>query len=84
MRWIKLKNKKIISLNKLPIGKTGYVDSLLSLGNERRRMLDLGIVPNTKIEVLYKSPTGDPTAYFIRGTVIAFRKEDAEKIHVKI
>lgn len=79
-----MKNKKIISLNKLPIGKTGYVDSLLSFGNERRRMLDLGIVPNTKIEVLYKSPTGDPTAYFIRGTVIAFRNEDAEKIHVKI
>lgn len=79
-----MENKGIISLNKLPTGKTGYVDTLLSQGNERRRMLDLGIVPNTKIEVLYKSPTGDPTAYFIRGTVIAFRSEDAEKIYVKI
>ena len=74
--------KDIISLNKLPIGKIGYVDSLLSDGNERRRMLDLGVVPNTKIEALYKSPAGDPIAYFIRGAVIALRNEDAQKINV--
>ena len=72
----------VISLNKLPIGKIGLVDSLLSNGNERRRMLDLGVVPNTKIEVLYKSPSGDPIAYFIRGAVIALRNEDAQKIYV--
>lgn len=74
--------KDIISLNKLPIGKIGLVDSLLSDGNERRRMLDLGVVPNTKIETLYKSPSGDPIAYFIRGAVIALRNEDARKIYV--
>lgn len=75
-------DKDVISLNKLPIGKTGYVNYLLSNGTERRRMLDLGVVPNTKIEALYESPTGDPIAYFIRGAVIALRSEDAKKIYV--
>ena len=74
--------KDVISLNKLPIGEIGCVDSLLSYGNERRRMLDLGVVPNTKIEALYKSPAGDPIAYLIRGAVIALRCEDAQKIYV--
>ena len=46
-------------------------------------MLDLGIINNTNIEVLQKSPYGDPTAYFIRGAVIALRDEDAKKIIVK-
>lgn len=77
-----MNNKNSISLSKLPVGKKGVVNHLISLGNERRRMLDLGIVPNTKIEALYKSPSGDPIAYFIRGAVIALRSEDAEKILV--
>ena len=71
------------SLNYLPEGIKCKVFSILSTGNDRRRMLDLGIINNTNIEVLQKSPYGDPTAYFIRGAVIALRDEDAKKIIVK-
>lgn len=70
----------MVSLSDLPIGKKALVESLLSNGGERRRMLDLGIVPSTNIEALYKSPAGDPVAYYIRGAVIALRSEDAKKI----
>lgn len=73
-------DKKTLSLNDLEIGKTGKVVLLKSCGNERRRMLDLGLVKDTKVEALYKSPTGDPKAYYIRGAVIALRSEDAKKI----
>ncbi len=68
------------ALNTLPIGRKAFVDKLLSSGNERRRMLDLGLVPNTLVEALYKSPAGDPIAYQVRGAVIAIRSEDAKKI----
>lgn len=71
-----------IPLNSLPIGETGIVQKLLSTGTQRRRMLDLGLVSGTAVEVLQKSPSGDPTAYFIRGAVIALRSEDAGKILV--
>ena len=46
----------------------------------RRRMIDLGIVEGTKIECVGRSPSGDPSAYMIRGAVIAIRKRDAKNI----
>jgi DtxR family Mn-dependent transcriptional regulator len=51
-------------------------------GAERRRLLDLGFVPGTMIEVELVSPAGDPTAYRVRGTVIALRREQARLIHI--
>ena len=46
-------------------------------------MLDLGIVKNTIIKPVLKSPSGDPVAYEIRGAIIALRKEDSDLIMVK-
>lgn len=53
-------------------------------GLERRRLMDLGIVPGTVIEVDMRSPMGDPTAYRIRGAAIALRKEQAEHVHIAL
>lgn len=69
-----------VTLDRLPLGSKGTVVSLEAAGIDRRRMLDLGLVRGTTVEALHKSPSGDPTAYSIRGTVIALRGEDAEKI----
>ncbi len=43
-------------------------------------MLDLGLTFNTEVVALQQSPSGDPTAYFIRGAVIALRSQDASQI----
>ena len=73
-----------IPLSVLPKGKIAKVKSLTSSGCLRRRMLDLGLIMDTIVEALLKSPSGDPTAYQIRGAVIALRKEEANKILVEI
>ena len=52
-------------------------------GLERRRLMDLGIVPGTVIEAEMKSPTGDPTAYRVRNALIALRREQAEHIQIE-
>ena len=52
-------------------------------GVERRRMMDLGILPGTIIKAEMKSPGGDPTAYIIRDTMIALRNEQASQICVE-
>ena len=75
-------NNHQISLNQLPIGKKANVATLTSDGTTRRRMLDLGIIDGTEIEPLYKSPSGNPVAYLIRGAVIALRTDVSEKIIV--
>jgi DtxR family Mn-dependent transcriptional regulator len=52
-------------------------------GPERRRFLDLGILPGTVITAEMVGPVGDPTAYRIRGALIALRREQARLIFVQ-
>ncbi len=49
-------------------------------GSQRRRLLDIGLVNNTLVECLGRSPAGDPSAYLIRGAVIALRAQDCRQI----
>lgn len=51
-------------------------------GAQRRRLLDLGVVPGTPITCELTSAGGDPVAYRIRGALIALRKSQAVWIHV--
>jgi Fe2+ transport system protein FeoA len=53
-------------------------------GCERFRLLDLGAVPGTDIRVALDNPLNDPIGYWIRGAVIALRKEQSDKIYVEI
>lgn len=75
--------KNLIPLNQLPVGSFAKVKKLTLEGNPRRRMLDLGLIHDTTVESLRKSPAGDPIAYEIRGAVIALRSEEASKIFVE-
>jgi len=51
-------------------------------GVQRRRLLDLGLVPGTRIVAEMASPTGDPTAYRVRGALIALRRDQQRWIRV--
>lgn len=75
--------QETIPLSELTVGSTGQVFQLLTTGLQRRRMLDLGLIPGTVIEVLRKSPLGDPIAYNIRGATIALRTEESIQILVR-
>ena len=72
-----------MNLNELPLTTVGIIDELNCNGNIRRRLLDLGLVKGTKITPVFKSPSGDPTAFEIRKTLIALRKEDSKLINLK-
>ena len=72
-----------MNLNELPLNTVGIIDELNCNGNIRRRLLDLGLVKGTKITPVFKSPSGDPTAFEIRKTLIALRKEDSKLINLK-
>ena len=75
--------ENLIPLNLLPISRKAKVKDLASTGAIRRRILDLGLIQDTEVQALLKSPSGDPTAYSIRGPVIALRSEEAAKIFVQ-
>ena len=71
---------EINCLNDIEPGQTAKVRELLSTGNIRRRLLDIGLIENTEVECLGRSPAGDPSAFLIRGAVIAIRREDCRNI----
>ncbi len=64
-------------------GERAIISTLNTTGSMRRRFLDIGLVEGTEIECLGKSPGGDPSAYLIRGAVIAIRYEDCKGIIIK-
>ena len=72
----------IISLDKLPLKKEGRIIKLEVNPNLKRRLLDLGLVYNTKIKYLYSSPLNDPKAFLIRGSVISMRNDDIKSIYI--
>ncbi|GEN36494.1 MULTISPECIES: FeoA family protein [Aneurinibacillus] len=77
------KRQTAIPLSELAPGGRAKVLELSAEGLVRRRLLDLGVVPQTIVEVILRSPIGDPTAYRIRGTTIGLRREDARRIMVE-
>ena len=72
-------------LASLSPGQSGKVVSILPTmrPRERRRMLDLGLIPGTEVSAELRSASGDPTGYRIRGAVIALRLEQAEQIQIE-
>ncbi len=70
-------------LNDIEVGEHAVVGSLHATGSMRRRLLDIGLIENTEVECLGRSPGGDPSAYLIRGAVIAIRSEDSKNILIK-
>ena len=70
------------NLSDLKINKTAKILDLYCSSNIKRRLFDLGIIKDSLITPIFKSPFNDPTAYLVKGTVIALRKEDSSKILV--
>jgi len=75
--------KQVDPLADLAPGAVCQIVSLELSGLLRRRILDLGIVPGTLIRCIRRGPSGDPTAYMVRETLIALRSEDAAQISVR-
>ena len=63
-------------------GETGTVRAVAADGSMRRRLQDIGLIPGTPVECVGRSPLGDPSAYRIRGAVIALRASDCGGILV--
>lgn len=74
---------KETTLSQLIPGERAVILSVGVEGVARRRLLDLGFLPGAEVEVAMLSPWGDPTAYWIKGSKVALRKEDASRIVIR-
>lgn len=71
-----------IGLDEITPGERAVVYDLQNETAMRRRLRDLGLVEGSEIKCLGRSPLGDPSAYLIRGAVIAIRDADARAVWV--
>lgn len=76
-----MKDSKL-TMNKLPLGSKAKIASINATGSFKRRMQDLGFSCGTIVEAVHRSPSGNPVAYSVKGSVIALRNEDAKKIEL--
>lgn len=75
---------RICRLEQLEPGQWGRICEINLAEDMKQRLLDIGFVQGTRIECAFRSPFGDPIAYFIKGTAIALRKIDAREITVQV
>ena len=73
-----------MTLDKLPLGQEAVITAVGGEGALRCRLLDMGLIPKTRVRVEKVAPLGDPLELRVRGYSLSMRKEDAGKIEVEV
>jgi ferrous iron transport protein A len=73
-----------LALSQLKTGEAGIVVKVRGSGSIQRRIVDMGIVPGTKITVQKFAPLSDPMDLKLKGFNLSLRKSEAEFIEVEV
>lgn len=71
-------------LSELKSGTKCRVKEVNGSGPVKRRILDMGVVPGSEIEVIRVAPLGDPMEFRLKGYYLSLRKEEAENVFVEV
>ena len=72
-----------MTLKELKIGESAVIDTVGGTGELRQHVLDMGLIPGTKVTLQKIAPMGDPIQIQVRGYELTIRREDARKIALK-
>ena len=71
-----------MTLDKLSVGESGVISAVGGEGPLRCRLLDMGLIPRTRVTLQKVAPMGDPIEIRVRGYELTLRIEDAKKIEI--
>jgi Fe2+ transport system protein FeoA len=71
-------------LNELKRGEKGKIVKVSGKGGVHRRLLDMGLVSGSDIEMERVAPLGDPIEIKVKGYNLSLRKEEAASIQVEV
>ena len=71
-------------LSEMKTGEKGKINRVEGGGAVHRRILEMGVIPQTTVEVERIAPMGDPIWIRLRGYQLSLRKEEASKVYVEI
>jgi len=72
-----------MTLDGLKIGESAVIITVGGEGSLRNRLLDMGLIPHTKVTLQKVAPMGDPIEIRVRGYELTLRIEDAKQIDVR-
>jgi len=72
-----------MTLNQLKTGSSGIITAVGGDGPLRCRLLDMGLIPHTRVTLQKVAPMGDPIEIMVRGYELTLRVEEARKIEIK-
>ena len=70
-------------LSELAPGERARVAALSGDADAARRLMDLGMIRGTAVEVIRAAPFGDPLEVRVRGFMLTLRRAEAEHIEVE-
>ncbi len=70
-------------LSELPVGAAGVVVRVSGARPVRRRLMELGLVPGTRVAVVNVAPLGDPLELDVRGCKLSIRHHEAAEIELE-
>lgn len=68
----------------MKVGETGTIVTLHGSGNVKHRLIDMGLVSGTKIQVVKFAPLGDPVEIKVKNFELALRTSEAGMIDVEV
>ena len=68
------------TLSELRPGERGRVQAIAGDPEATRRLMDLGLIRGTTLEVIRVAPLGDPLEVRLRGFMLTLRRAEAEHI----
>lgn len=72
-----------VTLNTLQPGERGTISRLTTAAvNVRRRLLEMGLIKGTTVEMIRFAPMGDPIEVRVKGYRLSIRREEAESVFV--
>ncbi len=71
------------ALAELSVGSRAVVRDVRCARVLRRRLLEMGLLPGTRVEVVRRAPLGDPLELRLRGYALSIRREEAAAIEVE-
>ncbi len=72
-----------MTLNDLKIGESAIITAVGGEGDLRNRLIDMGLIPRTRLTLRKVAPMGDPIEIHIRGYELTLRRDDATNIAVE-
>lgn len=72
-----------MTLDQLKTGESGIITAVGGEGALRCRLLDMGLIPKTKVTLIKTAPMGDPIELHLRSYELTIRLDDAKEIEIE-